>query len=362
MAASEEQLIVIEAGHQIDLIRFGNSVGAKVNPHLTAISKYAREVLLQYDTIPTKKLMNEITAKIVAKMERELGAFTDEATKDLKALVSEEIGFQYDVVKGAVGKGVAVARPTIAATTSLINNTPMVLNGKAFSVSEYVGDYTPNQIEAVKRVIVSGWANGQTTRQISQAITGTKQVKGVLQASQRSAYMMAKDVTSHISSESKANVFKENDDIVIGVKIIVTLDSKTSPICQDYGSQDGGGKEFYFKTDGYNFPKPPFHPLCRSSSSPILAPEYREIADQDLTRPAVIDGKAVKVPAETSWMDLAKQNPTFAEQSLGKSKAKVLDSMSAKEFTDTAYNRMGESLTLDQMKASNSKVTAILDD
>lgn len=362
MAASEEQLIVIEAGHQIDLIRFGSSVGAKVNPHLTTISKYAREVLLQYDTIPTKKLMNEITAKIVAKMEKELGAFTDEAEKDLKALVSEEIGFQYDVVKGAVGKGVAVARPTIAATTSLINNTPMVLNGKAFSVSEYVGDYTPNQIEAVKRVIVSGWSDGQTTRQISQSITGTKQVKGVLQASQRSAYMMAKDVTSHISTASKTKVGKENNDLIVGEKAVVTLDSKTSPICQKIGSRDSGGQEWYYATDGYNFPRSPYHNFCRTTMTFIMAPEYREIADQDLTRPAIIDGEAVQVPAETSWMDLAKRNPTFAEQSLGKSKAKVLDSMSAKEFTDTAYNRMGDPLTLNEMKASNSKVTAILDD
>ncbi|AUR93830.1 coil containing protein [Vibrio phage 1.189.B._10N.286.51.B5] len=362
MAASESALIAVETGHQIDLIRYSNTMGANVNPHLTSISKKVREVLYKWDTLDTKKKMNEAINEISTYMEKELGKFTGEFESDVKALIKEEIDFQYGVAKQAIGAGVAVSRPTIKATTQLINSVPMVLNGSAISVDDYIGDYTPNQIKKVKEIIVSGWANHSTmtTRDIAQQITGTKTVKGVIQASQRSAYMMAKDITSHTASQSKAKVGIDNQDLIVGEKVVVTLDSKTSPICQGLGSQDGGGKEYYYKDDGKNFPRPPFHPNCRSTMTYILAPEYREIAEEGRTRPAVIDGEAIQVPADTNWMELAKKYPSLAEQSLGKSRAAVLDTMSAKEFTDAAYNRMNQPLTLDQLVANNSKAAQVL--
>ncbi|AUR88132.1 putative head morphogenesis protein [Vibrio phage 1.110.O._10N.261.52.C1] len=360
MAASESALIAVETGHQIDLIRYANTMGANVNPHLTSISKKVREVLYKWDTLDTKKKMNEAINEISAYMEKELGKFTGEFESDVKALIKEEIDFQYGVAKQAIGTGVAVSRPTIKATTQLINSVPMVLNGSAISVDDYIGDYTPNQIKKVKQIITGGWANGLTTREVAQQITGTKTVKGVLQASQRSAYMMAKDITSHTSAQSKAKVFQDNDDLIVGEKVVVTLDSKTSPICQDLGSQDSGGKEFYYKEDGRNFPRPPYHNNCRSSTVPILAPGYREITEEGRTRPAVIDGEAIQVPADTNWMDLAKKYPSLAEQSLGKSRAAVLDTMTAKEFTDAAYNRMNQQITLEQLAASNSKAAQVL--
>ncbi|AUR86455.1 putative head morphogenesis protein [Vibrio phage 1.085.O._10N.222.51.E3] len=360
MAASESALIAVETGHQIDLIRYANTMGANVNHRLTSISKKVREVLYKWDTLDTKKKMNEAINEISAYMEKELGKFTDEFESDVKALIKEEIDFQYGVAKQAIGTGVAVSRPTIKATTQLINSVPMVLNGSAISVDDYIGDYTPNQIKKVKQIITGGWANGLTTREVAQQITGTKTVNGVLQTSQRSAYMMAKDITSHTSSQSKAKVFQENDDLIIGEKTITTLDSKTSEICRFYGSQDGGGKEWLYSEYGRNFPRPGFHQHCRSTNIPILAIEYRVIAEEGRERPAVIDGKAKTVPATTNWYDLAKANPILAEQSLGASRAKLLSEMSAKEFVDTAYNRLGTQLTLDEMKAKNPRVLSIL--
>lgn len=358
--ASDSALIAVEVGHQVDLIRFSNSMAANVNPHLNKISKYVREVLYQWDKLNTKKDMNEAVKLITEMMLSELGEFVDEFESDFDELVREEVAFQYDVAKSAIGTGTAVSRPTIKDTKKLISSVPMVLNGSAVTVDEYIGDYAPKQIAKVKQKIVAGWTDGLTTREIAQSITGTKSVKGVIQASQRSAYMMAKDVSTHTSAQSKSKVFQDNSDLIVGEKIVVTLDSKTSPICQDLGSQDGGGKEYYYAKDGRNFPRPPFHPNCRSTTVPILAPEYREIAEEGRTRPAVVDGKAIQVPADTNWIDLAKQYPSLAEQSLGKSRAAVLDEMSAKEFTDAAYNRLGQQITLDQLVASNSKAASVL--
>lgn len=358
--ASDSALIAVEVGHQVDLIRLSNSMAANVNPHLNKISKYVREVLYQWEKLNTKKDMNEAVKLITDMMASELGMFVSEFESDFNELVREEVAFQYDVAKSAIGAGTAVSRPTIKDTKKLISSVPMVLNGSAVTVDQYIGDYTPNQIAKVKQKIVAGWTGKLTTREIAQSITGTKSVKGVIQASQRSAFMMAKDISTHTSAQSKAKVFQDNSDLIVGEKIVVTLDSKTSPICQKLGSQDSGGKEYYYAKDGRNFSRPPFHPNCRSTTVPILALEYREIAEEGRTRPAVVNGKAIQVPADTNWMDLAKQYPSLAEQSLGKSRAAVLDNMSAKEFTDTAYNRLGQQMTLDQLSKSNKKAASVL--
>jgi hypothetical protein len=292
-------------------------------------------------------------------MESELGSFISEFDSDMNKAISQEVSYQYDVLNTSVGRGVAVDKPTIKSTVALINQKPMVLNGKSISWSSRIGSYTPTQIRAVQQTIVAGWANGLTTTQISRNITGTKTINGVIQASQRDAFSMAKDTTSHMSSQSKARLAQDNQDIVIGEKAIVTLDSKTSPICQDYGSQDAGGKEWHYKEDGYNFPRSPYHYNCRTVMILLLAAEYR-LQDDSATRPAVVDGESIQVPVNTNWMDLAKQHPTLAEQSLGKTKAAMLDNMSAKEFTNAAYNRMGQPMTLQEIAANNSKAMRVL--
>ena len=92
----------------------------------------------------------------------------------------------------------------------------------------------------------------------------------------------------------------------------------------------------------------------------ILAAAYRAIADEGQVRPAIINGKAITVDATTGWMDLAKKYPSFGRQSVGKTKAKMLDTMSADEFTKIAYNRMGQPLTLEQLAAKNARLATIL--
>ena len=358
--AQDSAMIAVQVGHQVDVIRFGASLGANVNPYLSSISKQIREILTRNEYINTAKLRDEIVREVTAVMNKELGAYTAGLESDLNPLISSEVAFQYEVVNAAVGKGVAVARPTIAETKKLINKVPMSLNGKAYYAADRIGNYAPTQISAVEQVIVSGWSTGQTTTQISRAITGTANVRGVIQTSQNSAYSLAKDLTSHISSMAKTEVGKQNNDLVIGEKAVVTLDSKTSHICQDIGSQDSGGKEYYYDKDGYNFPRSPYHHNCRTTMTYILADEYRDISDEDQSRPAVVNGKVIQVDATTNWMDLAKQYPSLARQSLGASRAAVLNEMTASEFTKVAYNRMNQPITLDQLARNNATAAKVL--
>ena len=351
-------LLTAQIAHEVDLQRVASGLGGLSTKHLNAISKYVRETLLVTETITTIKQRNQLIKDISAFMTDELGVFTTDMTDDLGDIIVEEVGFQASTV--ATATGAKIAEPAIDKVIKVIKQKPLVLNGKAIGWDEYIEEYAPNQVKAVSQIITAGWSNGETTRLISQQITGTNTINGVMQTSQRSAYMMARDLVSHQSSSAKSEVGKENQDVIIGEKAIVTLDSKTSPICQRYGSQDKGGKEWIYKTDGHNFPRSPFHRFCRTSMSFVLAPEFKEF-EAGRTRPAIISGVAVQVDAETNWIDLARSNKEFAEISLGKTKAALLDEMSATEFTKAAYNRLGEAQTIESMRESSKTIMKLLE-
>ncbi len=344
--------------HSVDLERAALGISKGVKPSLDNIADYVRLVLARYqeesgDKIKTIKDRDALIKDILTYMNGQLLPWSNEMTEQLDEMVAQEIKFDNAVLRNATGASLNV--PTFDAAMLAITQKPLVLNNTAISWNDYIGDYTPKQLDAVKKAIIAGWADGLTTTQISRQIVGTKTIKGIIPASYRSAQMMVKDLTSHQSSMVKAEFGKKNNDVVVGEKMIVTLDSHTSPQCQKIGSQDNGGKEYYYATDGYNFPRPGFHRFCRTTARFILAPEYEQTAIKR-TRPAVVNGKAIQVDENTNWLDFAKAYPSVAETALGKTRAKLIDTMSADEFRKAAYNTLNEPLTLDEMAAKSKKI------
>lgn len=348
-----ETALATTLSHEIALIRFSRSIGRNAQPHIDAIMKALREELLSTDTIPTKKRRDELIALVNELIGVELGDWSEELENELVALAKEEAKFHQAALSNLIGQ--KIARPTLESIIKTAFNTEMVLNNQAYTVDERIKNYNANSVDRIKRIITGGWRDGLTTYEMSQQITG-RQNSSISNQMKRGAYTLTKDVTSHISSTAKTSVGMANQDVVVGEQVTVTLDSKTSPICQRLGSLDGGGKKYYYAKDGFNFPRNPFHHNCRSTMRYLLAPEFEEL-EEPRTRPAVVSGKAERVDSEKSWMQLAKENPSLARESLGEERAKVLDAMSAEEFTKIAYDRLNQPIPLDEL-VKKSKVAA----
>lgn len=339
--------------HEIALIRFSRKLGRDAQPYIDEIMKALRNELLSTDKITTKKRRDELIAFVNKLLGVELGGWTEGLTKELTALAKEEAKFNQAALSNLVGQ--KIARPTLETITNTAFNTEMVLSGQAYTIDERIKNYNKNSADRIKRIIKGGWSDGLTTAEMAQEIAG-RQSSSISNQMKRGAFTLAKDSVSHIASTAKTMVGMENQDVVIGERVLVTLDSRTSPICQRLGSMDGGGKKYYYAKDGFNFPRPAFHFNCRSTMTFILAPEFEEL-EEPKTRPSVVDGKAKQVDSEKSWLQLAKENPNLARESLGVERAKVLSAMSAEEFNKIAYNRLDELITLDEL-VKKSKVAA----
>lgn len=348
-----ETALATTLSHEIALIRFSRKLGRDAQPHIDAIMKALREELLSTDKITTKKRKDELIALVNELIGAEIGDWTEELESELTALAKEEAKFHQAALSNLIGQ--KVARPTLESVIKTAFNTEMVLNNQAYTVDERIKNYNANSADRIKRIITGGWRDGLTTYEMSQQITG-RQNSSVSNQMKKGAFTLAKDVTSHISSTAKTSVGMANQDVVVGEAVVVTLDSHTSPICQRLGSLDGGGKKYYYAKDGFNFPRNPFHYNCRSTMRYLLAPELEEL-EEPRTRPAVVQGEAKRVDSEKSWMQLAKENPSLARESLGEERAKVLDAMSAEEFTRIAYDRLNQPIPLDEL-VKKSKTAA----
>lgn len=351
-----ETALATTLSHEIALIRFSRSLGRDAQPHIDAIMKALREELLSTDTITTKKRRDELLALVNELIGVELGDWSEELESELVALAKEEAKFHQAALSNLISQ--KIARPTLESIIKTAFNTEMVLNNQAYTVDERIKNYNANSVDRIKRIITGGWRDGLTTYEMSQQIMG-RQNSSVSSQMKRGAFTLTKDVTSHISSTAKASVGMANQDIVVGEQVTVTLDSRTSPICQRLGSLDAGGKEYYYAKDGFNFPRPPFHWNCRSTMRYILAPEFKEL-EEPRTRPAIVDGEAERVDANKTWMQLAKESPQLARESLGDERAKVLGAMSAEEFTKIAYDRLNQPMPLDELVKKSKKAAKAL--
>lgn len=123
----------------------------------------------------------------------------------------------------------------------------------------------------------------------------------------------------------------------------------------------------YFYRDGRNQPKPPFHHGgCRSTTSPILSPEY-DFTREARKRPAVteVDGKAKaeQVSGSTTYYSwLNRQNAAVQDKALGVIQGKVFRNagLSPEEFKKATVNSLGQPLSLKDMERNNNKIADYL--
>jgi hypothetical protein len=348
--------IAAQVAHSVDLQRLANSIARGENAEYDKLAKFIRELLLEYDTINSKKLRDELIKQITAEVAETADNVTASMLSQIDDVIRQEVNFQWVVLRNISSK--KPIKPKLDAVSRAILNQPLVLNGKGLTWEERIGAFKSNQVQAAKQIIMAGWSNGQTTNEISRQLIGTRTTRGVIDQSKTAANALVKDLITHIASMTRAEVARQNSDIVRGEKTIVTLDSRTSQICQNYGSQDNGGKEWIYAEDGRNFPRPPFHYRCRSINIMLVNEEYD--LEIETTRPAVVDGKAIQVDSKTDWLTLAKRYPSLAEQALGKTRAKIIENMSASEFKRVAFNSLNEYNTIDEMVANSKRVASLL--
>ena len=209
-------------------------------------------------------------------------------------------------------------------------------------LAPFVRHYAEAQKARIAAVVRQGVAQGLTNAQIRQRVIGTKKAgyhDGIVGASMRSGDALVRTAVQHVSSAARQAVAEANGDIVSGVRMVATLDSRTSSVCR---SLDGR----VFPVD--SGPRPPFHITCRPSLVLVLRAEYAG-RDGPGTR-AAADGAVSDGLSYYEW--LGKQPVAFQDEVLGRTRGVLFRSggLSAKQFAALQLDRRFRPRTLDELR------------
>ena len=162
------------------------------------------------------------------------------------------------------------------------------INGRKFD--EWFTHYSESDFTRIVEAVRIGVTNGITIPELVRQIRGTRENKfqdGIISASTKDAERLARTLCGGIANQAKDQFYRDNDDVVIGVEWLDTLDTRTCTRC-------GGLSRRRWKTKEPH-PVPPLHPNCRCVLIPVT-----ELTDlgEDVSRPM----------ANADFMQLAKED------------------------------------------------------
>lgn len=241
------------------------------------------------------------------------------------------------------------ALPTDNQVMAAVFSNPLSVSGIAGGalLDQFFETLPDNTTMRIEGAIRAGFVQGQTTQQIINRIRGTAAANfknGLLALSQRDAELVARTSLQHVASQARETVWKRNSDIVKKVRMVATLDNRTSTICRSID-----GKEYPIDSG----PRPPFHISCRTSCVAVLDDRFK-VLDQGATRAARGESGGVsKIEAEQTYYEWLKNQPAgFQDSIIGSTRGKLLrdGGLTAQRFSELQLGRNFEPLTLQQMR------------
>ena len=234
-------------------------------------------------------------------------------------------------------------RPNASMLRSIVTDRPF--EGEV--LSDWWSRTASNVQDKVRKRIDTGLAAGESGPDIARAVRGAARSapgfeRGTpVEVLKRNSEAITRTAVSHVSTHAREATFKENDDMIKGIRVVATLDGRTTPICQ---SLDG---KIFKPGEGR---RPPFHWNCRTTVVPVLksAAELGLPFDDSLVPPgrrAALGGDVPETETYQTW--LKKQPAVFQDRVLGKARA---DAFRDGRFTVQQFvNDKGQKLTLKEL-------------
>lgn len=354
--ATNEELISIEATHNLYIQRLAAGYGNDAKPYIAALNadiaaRVNREVGKSLTPHRRRKLItdiNEITRT-------HLNEYTAALRKDHSDLGKYEADWQ-STTMGAMYPAATAATVTKAAVNVAAKTTLIKLGEGSFtSYNQMLTNYTRKNAQQITNIVANGFTAGVSTREIANQVLNETDAR--LVKTQKEAMSIARTGTNHYANQAN-RVYFEEEPLVEFMQHISVLDSATSAICR---SRDGA----IFKKDQRQF-YPPLHPNCRSAVSPFIPadddddetgsrPSNFRDADSGLLQPTQTNSKRI------FYDEFAKLDAPTQDEQLGPTLGKAFrKGLRNKTITPESFAKMTideknlTPLTLKEMEAKDN--------
>lgn len=347
MAGIEDRLAELFTDTNVDALRFAAGQQNEVEREIRRLARQARALLIDAD--PKRRAQVEAVIRDVAKLFAQ--GYRNISAQQITALSS----FAPLAASGAAQAiNTAVGAALIQAPRKLGMKAAQVLIEGAPSADWWAAQGLVVQ-RNFARVVRTGFVEGLTTEQIARAVTGKGpggvqlEGAGFLERSLRDARSLVHTSVQTVANVARREVYEANDDIVVGVEQISTLDRRTTIQCQarDRKQWDMRGNPIGHKIP-YNRGVP-IHWGCRSVEVSVLKPltiNGVELPGFRSSKRASQDGPVDSGLTFESWLE--GKSEAFQDEALGKGRAQMW--RDGKITLSDLLDLRGNPLTLAQLR------------
>jgi hypothetical protein len=348
MATFEQRLQELLTDKQIESIRFAAGLDAQAQVGIDSISRGVRALVATGDAA-TRTQMEALLREVNKIIDQGFGDITAEQISSLKEFAPLAASAAVGALNEAAG--VALARVPNRLTAGAANQIIMGATSK-----DWWQGQTVRMQQNFSREVRQGFVAGDTTEQIVQRLVGKRArgdspaVPGVIDISRRDARSLVHTSVQAVASEARREAFASNDDIIIGVRQVSTLDSRTTIQCmaRDKKQWDRERKPVNHKIP-YKGGVGHLHWGCRSVEVPVTKPlviDGVEIGGFRGSQRASVDGPVDSSLSFEDWMK--RKSPAFLDETLGVGRAKLYR---AKKLTlSDLLDQRGNALSLEQLR------------
>lgn len=354
------ELIALFSSHQLYLERLAAGMGNRAATFVENANERIMKVVNNLPKSLTPERQTAIRKQIREIINEEFNTLIADMKSEQKELGGYEAGWVNKTVNAEIESSINTVVPSMTQIATAAAATPIhVGNGRYTTYGKMFSDFARDRADVMDGLILNGFVNGQTTREISELIEsemGTWE-----QGSASKARMLARTGTNHYATEARLTYGKGNEDIIVGWRSVGTLDSRTSEICR---SLDGVVMKESDKRFG-NF-KPPRHPNCRSTLVMEIDPKLK-YDDSSAQRPSnftVGDSKDFKrVSSQRTYYEelkrlSARDQDIVLGPTLGRAFRKMDDPAAFAKLT--VDQKTLAPLTIEQMKQRDNELSRIL--
>lgn len=316
--------------HLINLERLKVHLANKFKTTLDEIDEFLQLVVFRHEISELKYKEFEL---LVGESKRQLMGFLVDygldLTKDWQELYDYSYTLETKTVDDDKADKLNINNPQFDADNPIKLSTQV-----GVTLNQILAKFGDEQSTKITNAISYAYTKGLGNQELVQVIRGTRKNRyqdGILQTTTRHAKTIAHTGTAIVASQAKQQFIHDNKDIIKGIKVIATLDLRTSGICRHLdGEIMPIDKAVY----------PPYHFNCRTSFE-IVYDGY-----QTPKQRASMDG-VVKNQSYYEW--LKSQPKAYQVEVLGKKKAKLFQESSVDEFKE--FDKNLRPMTLDEIKA-----------
>ena len=261
----------------------------------------------------------------------------DEVALRMQEIGLREIDFEVASIRTAMPVEWAIELPEASTVREIVRRRPF--QGKL--LREWFSTHDRNVRAAINETVRQGMISGETVPQIIRSIRGER---GILEGSRRGLAAVVRTAINHTSTHAREETYRANAQLVKGVQIVATLDSRTTDICK---SLDG---RVYAVGEGK---RPPFHIGCRTTTAPVIA-SFRELGidldEAPMGTRASLDGAVGESVTYGTW--IMRQPAAIQNEALGVGVARLVRTgqVDIEEVFRMQRRRLGKPITLREIE------------